>query len=195
MKQRSSRSSPLKLKDTEEGNHEKWSLGLPNTLKKSCLYCLSPLPYILLPRARVSLEKGRMRGWAHIQMGLTGWSCSKYTWTQSLWRGMEKSAVGCRLMHSPCSLSSCPSHCSVSQDGFLGCHPRQRFSVSWMVAHTQACKRITDWFIGFQGAEVDGLLDAPWRSHCEIIEWEHRGLIWEQLENNFTACWHQIFWK
>lgn len=92
----------------------------------------------------------------------------------------KKSAIGCRLMRSPCSFSSCPSHCSVSQDGSLGRHPPQRFSFSWMVAHTQACKRITDWFIGFQGAEVGGLLDAPRRSHCEIIEWDQRA--WS--ENN-----------
>jgi len=39
--------------------------------------------------------------------------------------------------------------------------------------HTQACKAqlIVSWVLG---AEVGGILDAPWRSHREIVQRERR---------------------
>lgn len=132
---------------------------------------------------------------AHIQKGFVGWICYQHTQIQKshLHRGTNKYAV--RHIHVCTLLLRLQSASLFCQSGwFFSCDPQQGFSISWKGNTHMLVKH--NWLIYLvSGPEVGGILDAPWRSHGEIIQrgqraWSgnNRGdslLSWVQLTMSF----------
>lgn len=147
--------------------------GRPGALKESCLYWRSPLPCIPLPRARASLEKAGMRGWLTFGGGSRAGAATN-TLNKKITSTQRHKQVRSRT-HSARTLLRLPLSASLfCQSGwFFICDPQQGFSISWMGNTRRLVKH--NWLIYWvAGAEVGGILDAPLRSHREIVEQEQR---------------------
>lgn len=146
------------------------------------LYWRTLLPCILLPRALASLEKAAMRSWltfiglrSSLQIQKSHLHRSKRLWNHT---------------YSCCFSISSPLIVLSVRMIFFSCDPQQGSSVSCM---GKACRIIKqNWLIYWEsGSEVGGIIDAPQRSHWEIIEREQRA--WS--ENNRGGSSLSWVWK